>query len=432
VTAGDPRLMDTYLKADIGPSTCVILEDNGKRGLKKLLEAVRDAGGTLVYVLGIGAANTGKRGEEFHAEFPDVAYLSMSELFGGPLLTEFSRSLTRARVQQYQRYFTDADRVLIMLHNDPDPDAMASGLALRNILRRTKTTAIIGAMQGVTRPENLRMANMLDIHVEQITPTSFSGFDRIATVDVQPHYFGGLLDRADLVIDHHPEHPGYSAVYKDIRADYGSTSTILTEHLRAVDVNISERTATAMLYAIKSDTLFFNRQANRCDIEAFSYLYPLADANLIRKMEGAEITMERLQLITRATQRGQMVEQIFSVFLGDVPRDDAIPYVADFFLQLENVRWTLVSGIVHGSFVMSVRNLGYTKNAGDFVRRFFADIGSAGGHRAMAKAVVPLEAFQSRFGPIDENVGRKMSELLQDFLHEATDDKKRKEPVGSH
>ena len=53
----------------------------------------------------------------------------MAELFGGPLRTEFSRSLTRARVQQYQRYFSDADRVLILLHNDPDPDAMASGLA---------------------------------------------------------------------------------------------------------------------------------------------------------------------------------------------------------------------------------------------------------------------------------------------------------------
>ncbi len=90
----------------------------------------------------------------------------MSELFGGPLLTEFSRSMTRARVQQYQRYFSDAERVLIMLHNDPDPDAMASGLALRNVLRRTKTTAIIGAIQGVTRPENLRMVNLLDIHVE--------------------------------------------------------------------------------------------------------------------------------------------------------------------------------------------------------------------------------------------------------------------------
>ncbi len=89
-------------------------------------------------------------------------------------------------------------------------------------------------------------------------------------------------------------------MYKDIRADYGSTSTILTEHLRAVDANISERTATAMLYAIKSDTLFFNRQANRVDIEAFSYLYPLADAALIRKMEGAEITMERLEYVLKA------------------------------------------------------------------------------------------------------------------------------------
>ena len=115
-------------------------------------------------------------------------------------------------------------------------------------------------------------------------------------MDVQPHYFGGLLNRADLVIDHHPEQPGYSAVFKDIRADYGSTSTILTEHLRAVDVNISERTATAMLYAIKSDTLFFARHTNRVDLEAFTFLYPLADAALIRKMEGAEITLERLKL----------------------------------------------------------------------------------------------------------------------------------------
>src|SRR3984893_4238629 len=222
VTAGDPRRTDTWLKADLRPSTCVIIEDNGKRSLKKMLEAVRDAGGTLVYVLGIGAAATGKRAEEFHTEFPDVAYLSMSELFGGPLLTEFSRSMTRARVQQYQRYFSDADRVLIMLHNDPDPDAMASGLALRNVLRRTKTTAIIGAIQGVNRPENLRMGNPLDIHVDAITYESLKEYDRVAMVDVQPAYFGGLIDRVDLVIDHHPEQPGYTAVFKDIRPDYGS------------------------------------------------------------------------------------------------------------------------------------------------------------------------------------------------------------------
>lgn len=432
VTTGDPRRTETWLKADIGPSTCVIIEDNGRRNPRKILEAVRDAGGTLVYILGIGTAATGRRADEFHAEFPDVAYLSMSELFGGPLLTEFSRSLTRARVQQYQRYFSDADRVLILLHNDPDPDAMASGLALRNVLRRTKTTAIIGAIQGVTRPENLRMINLLDIHVEAIAAESLKDFDRIALVDVQPHYFGGLLERADLVIDHHPEQPGYTAVFKDIRPDYGSTSTILTEHLRAVDVNISERTATAMLYAIKSDTLFFNRQTNRVDLEAFSYLYPLSDAALIRKMEGAEITLERLDYVLKAYRGGSLADQVFCAFLGPSAREDFIPYVADFFLQLEDVKWTVVAGIVNDALVVSVRNLGYSKNAGEFVRRFFADIGSAGGHRAMAKAVIPMRAFREKYGDLQgDAIGERIKSLVHEFLqHEQPAPEKKREPAA--
>jgi nanoRNase/pAp phosphatase (c-di-AMP/oligoRNAs hydrolase) len=421
VLTGDPRRTDTFLKADLGPGTCVIIEDNGRRNPRKILEAVTDAGGTLVYVLGVGTAATDKRADEFRDDFPDVSYLAMSELFGGALLTEVGRSLTKARVQQYQRYFTDADRVLILLHNDPDPDAMASGLALRNVLHRTKATAIIGAIQGVTRPENLRMLNLLDIHVEPITPSMLGDFDRVAMVDVQPHYFGGTIDRVDLVIDHHPEQPNYTAIFKDIRADYGSTSTILTEHLRAVDVNISERTATAMLYAIKSDTLFFNRQTNRVDLEAFSYLYPLADAAMIRKMEGAEITSERLDYVMRAHQTGTLIDQVFCAFLGPSAREDFIPYVADFFLQLEGVKWTVIGGIVDSSLVLSFRNLGYTKNAGEFARRYFAEIGSAGGHRAMAKAVVPMSAFREKYGIRDTSeIGPKLQDMVAQFLHETT------------
>jgi nanoRNase/pAp phosphatase (c-di-AMP/oligoRNAs hydrolase) len=428
VTCGDPRRVDTYLKADIVPSTCFIVEDNGRRSIRKIVSAIRDAGGTLIYVIHTGP-RTAKTSEAVRSVVPDVTHMDLAELIRPTLVTELSRSMTRARVQQYQRYFADADRVLILLHNDPDPDALASGLALRNLLRRTKTTAIIGAMQGVTRPENLRMANMLDIQVEQITPASFQEFARVATVDVQPHYFGGLLDRADLVIDHHPEQPGYSAVFKDIRADYGSTSTILTEHLRAVDVNISERTATAMLYAIKSDTLFFARHTNRVDLEAFTFLYPLADAALIRKMEGAEITLERLDFVTRASQGGIMRDQVFSAFIGEASREDFIPYTADFFLQLEAVKWTIVAGVVNDSLILSVRNLGYSRNAGEFVKRWFGDIGSAGGHRAMAKAVVPIERFRQKFGDLSgPEITAKIAEMAEQFLHEPITDK-RKEAV---
>jgi nanoRNase/pAp phosphatase (c-di-AMP/oligoRNAs hydrolase) len=421
VSVDEAGRVDSYVKLGISPVTPVFIEDNGRRGLRKVLEAVRDAGGALIYVLGTSLDDV-RKAESLRDDFPDVTTLTLAEIAGPPLLTELGRSVTRQRVQQYQRFFGDADRVLILTHNDPDPDAMASGLALRTILKRTRQTAVVGCLQPVTRPENLRMVKLLDLKIEQLQPEQLKEFDKIALVDVQPHYFPGLLPHVDLVIDHHPEQTGYSAIFKDIRPDYGSTSTILTEHLRAVDMDISERTATAMLYAIKSDTLFFNRHANRADLDAFSYLYPLADSAMIRKMEGAEITAERLDYLIKAWQEGRMMEHVFCAFLGEPPRDDFIPYVADFYLQLENVQWTVISGVVNDTFVVSVRNLGYSRNAGDFVKRWFSDIGSAGGHRTMAKAVVPVEAFQQKFGTYEgSRINQRMLDLVLEFLHETRD-----------
>ncbi len=421
VSVDEAGRVDSYVKLAITPVTPVFIEDNGRRNLRKVIDAVRDAGGTLIYVLGTSLADV-KKAEALRDVFPEVTTLTLAELAGPSLRTELGRTVTRQRVQQYQRYMDDADRVLILTHNDPDPDAMASGLALRTILRRTKQTAVIGCLEPPTRPENLRMVKMLDLKIETLTVEDLRSFEKIALVDVQPHYFPGLLPHVDLVIDHHPEQSGYNAIFTDIRPDYGSTSTILTEHLRAVDMDISERTATAMLYAIKSDTLFFNRHANRADLDAFSYLYPLAEATMIRKMEGAEITAERLDYLIKAWQQGRMMEHVFCAVLGEPPREDFIPSVADFYLQLENVQWTVISGVVNDTFVVSVRNLGYSRNAGDFVRRWFSDIGSAGGHRTMAKAVVPVEMFQKKFGTYEgSRINQRMLELVLEFLHETKD-----------
>ena len=417
ISLADPKRCDAFLKVDLSPSDCVIIQDTHRKGLGRVIDAARDAGGTLIYVL--GTRPDPEREAELKDQFPDVTYLTLAELVSPALTVALSRSLTRARVQQYQRYFEDADRVLILLHNDPDPDAMASGLALRTLLRRNKTTAIIGAVQNVTRPENIRMKHLLDLQVETVSSADFASFDRIATVDVQPHYFGGALERCDLVVDHHPEQANHNAVFKDIRPDYGSTCTILTEHLRAVDMDISERVATAMLYAIKSDTLFFARHTNRVDLEAFTFLYPLADAALIRKMEWAEITLERLDYVNRASQGGLMREQVFCAFVGEAQREDFIPYTADFFLQLEDVKWTIIAGVVGTTLIISVRNLGYSRNAGEFVKRWFGEIGSAGGHRAMAKAVVPMARFQEKYGPLEgPAITARISEMAEQFLQE--------------
>jgi nanoRNase/pAp phosphatase (c-di-AMP/oligoRNAs hydrolase) len=162
------------------------------------------------------------------------------------------------------------------------------------------------------------------------------------------------------------------------------------------------------------------------DLEAFTFLYPLADAALIRKMEGAEITLERLDYVTRASQGGILREQVFSAFIGEAPREDFIPYTADFFLQLEDVKWTIVAGIVGGALIVSVRNLGYSRNAGEFVKRWFGDIGSAGGHRAMAKAVVPIERFREKFGDqAGPAITARIAEMAEQFLREPATEKRR-------
>ena len=53
------------------------------------------------------------------------------------------------------------------------------------------------------------------------------------------------------------------------------------------------------------------------------------------------------------------------------------------------------------------------------MRKYFADIGSAGGHRSMAKAIVPLRAFRDKFGNLQaDQFTEKVLGLAIEFLHE--------------
>jgi nanoRNase/pAp phosphatase (c-di-AMP/oligoRNAs hydrolase) len=93
--------------------------------------------------------------------------------------------------------------------------------------------------------------------------------------------------------------------------------------------------------------------------------------------------------------------------MGEINREDVIPQMAEFCLQIEGVEWAVVSGLVKERVVISVRNQGYVKSAGEIMKKLYDDIGSAGGHRAMAKAVIPLDRFKERFGEVSEKVIRE-------------------------
>ncbi|HET9916064.1 MAG TPA: hypothetical protein VFQ89_03075, partial [Candidatus Binatia bacterium] len=276
------------------------------------------------------------------------------------------------------------------------------------LLGRNRTTTPIVTFGTITRPENLAMIELLEIQIDQITPDDLhKDGARLAMVDVQPPYFEQNIGRVDLVVDHHPKRSNFKARFADLRSAYGSTATIFTEYLRAAGMEPSQRLATAMLYGIKTDTLFLERGSNLADLSAFNYLYPIANKAMIARIERPALPREDLEAMGRALGHLQIDSGVAVIHLGEVNREDVIPQMAEFCLQIEGVDWSVVSGLVHHRVVISVRNVGYVKSAGEIMKKLYDDIGSAGGHRAMAKAVVPLDRFKERFGEVSEKVIRE-------------------------
>jgi nanoRNase/pAp phosphatase (c-di-AMP/oligoRNAs hydrolase) len=308
------------------------------------------------------------------------------------------RAGQRARAERVRAHFEGAERILILMQDDPDPDAIASAMALKALLRRSRATARICTFGTITRPENLSMCKILDIEVQEISAQALDQFDRVAMVDVQPSFLEERFQEVDLVIDHHPVERPIRAHIKDVRPSYGATSTILLEYLRATDVKIGQRLATALLYGIKSDTLGLERGGSKADLEAFTFLYPLANHNALRRIDRPELSEVALDLLTQGLARRQILNGVFFSHLGSVPTADLIPQFADFGLQAEGVEWSVVSGVVGEDLHISVRNVGYVKSAGDVTRGAFGDLGAAGGHRTMAKAVVPLTELMKGSG----------------------------------
>jgi nanoRNase/pAp phosphatase (c-di-AMP/oligoRNAs hydrolase) len=321
----------------------------------------------------------------------------------GPVLeASVERATTRARVQRLREHFAPAEHVLIMMQDDPDPDAIASALGLKMLLGRTKPAATIATFGTITRPENRAMARLLEIDVEQVKPRNLDDYDMLALVDTQPAFFEETLGEVDLVIDHHPDETPVRATIRDVRPSYGATSTIITEYLRAADVKIRERLATALLYGIKTDTMHLERGATRADMEAFAYLHPLANRNLLRRIERPDLPDAALDVLARGLATRRLTGGVMFVHLGVVAYPELIAQFADFLLQVEGAEWSVVSGRVHGELHVSVRNVGWVRAAGDVVREAFGELGGAGGHRSMAKAVVKLRDWKAAGLPASE------------------------------
>jgi nanoRNase/pAp phosphatase (c-di-AMP/oligoRNAs hydrolase) len=182
---------------------------------------------------------------------------------------------------------------------------------------------------------------------------------------------------------------------------------MMTEYLRAAKIRPSKSLATALLYAIRVDTRNFEAGALEEDVKAFRYLFTYANMNLLRNIEIADMGVKDLKYFQEALGNRRVIKgRIFS-HLDQVHSPDILVLIADFFMRCHEVSWTIVSGIYHKTLIVIIRNDGFRKNAGSWAIKAFGRLGSAGGHRAMARAEIPLDNLENHLKKGDSsNLGR--------------------------
>jgi nanoRNase/pAp phosphatase (c-di-AMP/oligoRNAs hydrolase) len=296
----------------------------------------------------------------------------------------------RDRLRKLRQLFNHEDRLLILI--DADPDSIASALALKRLLWRRVASCTISPIRPITRPQNQTMVKLLEIPFTSFNQIQADDFNRFALVDSQPTHNPKFANFTyDVIIDHHPLCAQTQARLMDIRPEYGSNSTILTEYLRLAKITPSLKLATALFYAIKTDTHNFERPSTEADIRAFHYLFRFTRHALVRRIEVAELTLEMLGYFQHGLNSWQRRQERIYCYVGRVPNPDILVILAEFFLRVIEISWSFVGGVFEDRLVVIFRNDGIRKNAGKLAARAFGKLGSAGGHASSARAEIPLD-----------------------------------------
>jgi nanoRNase/pAp phosphatase (c-di-AMP/oligoRNAs hydrolase) len=289
-----------------------------------------------------------------------------------------------------------ARNILILPHNNPDPDAVASAVALRQLLTERLNAKVDIAYRGIIgRAENRALVRYLERPLRRLAASDFRQSDALALVDTQPDAGNVSLpspeNRVAIVIDHHPGRdatPG--ADFLDVRPNVGATSTILTEYLQAAGVQPTSKIATALFYGIKADTMGLTRDTSPADAAAFCYLQSRVDMEALSRIERAQVPVDYFKSFATTLHRARVHDKTVLVYLGSVRYPDLGAEMADILLRLKGIRWVICMGIYQDELIASVR----TRNragAGKLVREIIGDLGTAGGHGAMAGGQIPLE-----------------------------------------
>ncbi|HSG80929.1 MAG TPA: bifunctional oligoribonuclease/PAP phosphatase NrnA [Gemmatimonadota bacterium] len=321
------------------------------------------------------------------------------------------------RLDELKAALTGGERLLILTHDNPDPDALASAFGLYKLVETLDgVTARIAFGGFVGRAENRTMVHELGLPITPTWAVRFDDVDIIALVDTQPGTGNNSLpdDRqADIVIDHHPIRKlTKRAKFWDVRTHCGSSCTIVTQYLEAAGVPLKGRLATALFYGIQSETQDLGREACEADLQASLALYPGVNREVISRIRYPDLPPAYFRSLHRSLERSRLRGPVIISYIGKLDYPDLVAELADFYLRLKDIKWSFCIGVFEDAILISVRTSRRDAAAGQLLRRVVGKEGAAGGHGMMAGARIPIGHLSA------EDQRLKSEELVNRFIKE--------------
>jgi len=293
----------------------------------------------------------------------------------------------------------EGDELNIVCHNNPDPDCLASALALGRIAAVAGIDDRHILYSGeISHQQNRAFVNLLDIDLKPFDPERVRNRPAGSLLAFVDHSVPGANNTVpegtavDIIIDHHPAE-GIDARFVDHREEIGAAATMLTEYVRALDVEVDETLATALLFAIRRETLNFLRGATEAEYEAAGFLQARVDDDLLRTLSTPSVTGATLDAIGTAIANRRTQSAVLVSHVGRTSERDALPQAADYLATLEGVETVVVFGIIDDAIQVSARSPDPRIHIGNALRDAFEGVGSAGGHHDMAGGELPLGIF---------------------------------------
>lgn len=278
--------------------------------------------------------------------------------------------------------------LLILTHDYPDPDALASAYALQHALSHGLGIRARIAYGGVIgRMENKEMVRILRLPVHPLRATDLEKHKNVALVDTQPLFGNNSFSKqrkATIVIDQHPSAKEPLAEMAIVDTECGATSVLLAQLLFAMGVEIPARLATALVYGIISDTLNLYKVKKPEIIKVYLNLLPLCDIGALGHIQNPSRSKEFFATLANGIQKSKARRRLIVSHLGPVESPDLVSQIADFLLTCEGMHWAFCTGRYRDGLHVSLRSASQKSPAGKILRDIFRKQGQAGGHGRIA------------------------------------------------